>query len=115
MQTSIFKHLTMVEFGVGAVEKVGEKVKELLGSKALIVTDPGLIAAGVIDTVEGYLHDAGTVSYTHLFISYLFAQYFYLVRNKIFHIPVCLRATSLKDKFAKFILAWELLKSCRTL
>ena len=59
MQTSIFKHLTMVEFGVGAVEKVGEKVKELLGSKALIVTDPGLIAAGVIDTVEGYLHDAG--------------------------------------------------------
>ena len=49
----------MVEFGVGAVAKIGEKVKELLGTKALIVTDPGLIKAGVIDRVEGYLHDAG--------------------------------------------------------
>ena len=39
MQTSVFKHLTMVEFGVGAVEKIGDKVKELLGTKALIVTD----------------------------------------------------------------------------
>ena len=49
----------MVEFGVGAVAKIGEKVKELLGTKALIVTDPGLIKAGVIDRVEGYLHEAG--------------------------------------------------------
>lgn len=59
MATSIFKHLTMVEYGVGAVKTLGDKVKELGGSKVLVVTDPGLIQAGLADRIEGYLHNAG--------------------------------------------------------
>ena len=56
MTTKLFKHLTMVEYGVGAVEGLGEKVRELSGgSKVLIVTDPGLIATGLIDRGIGIL------------------------------------------------------------
>ncbi len=59
MDTKLFKHFTMVEYGVGAAETIGDKVKELGGTKALIVTDPGLISTGMIETIEQYLRDAG--------------------------------------------------------
>lgn len=59
MTTKLFKHLTMVEYGVGAVNQIGEKVKELKGSKALIVTDPGLIGTGLVDRIEGILKESG--------------------------------------------------------
>jgi len=58
MATKLFKHLTMVEYGAGAAQSIGDKVKELGGSTALIVTDPGLIATGLIDKLEEILHDA---------------------------------------------------------
>lgn len=58
MDTKIFKHFTTVEFGVGAAETIGDKVKEFGGTKALLVTDPGLISTGMIDTIEKYLQDA---------------------------------------------------------
>ena len=58
IDTKIFKHFTTVEFGVGAAETIGDKVKEFGGTKALLVTDPGLISTGMIDTIEKYLQDA---------------------------------------------------------
>lgn len=59
MATKIFKHLTMVEYGVDAVLQIGEKVKELKGTKALIVTDPGLIATGLVGKIEDLLKESG--------------------------------------------------------
>jgi len=59
MATKFFKHLTMVEYGVDAVLQIGEKVKELKGTKALIVTDPGLIATGLVGKIEDLLKESG--------------------------------------------------------
>ena len=52
-------------FGVGAVEKVGEKAKELGKSKALIITDQGIIGAGLLERVLTPLERAGVKA--HIF------------------------------------------------
>lgn len=44
-----------VVFGWGSLAYL----KDLKGKKALIVTDPGLVAAGVVDQAESYLKEAG--------------------------------------------------------
>src|SRR5690606_35240497 len=38
---------------------VGEQCKLLGGEKALLVTDPGMIKSGIVDTVKSYLEEAG--------------------------------------------------------
>ncbi|MHB2150709.1 iron-containing alcohol dehydrogenase [Calditrichota bacterium LG25] len=45
--------------GAGAVAEVGNQVKILGGSKALIVTDKPLIGAGIVEKVTKYLDDSG--------------------------------------------------------
>ena len=42
---------TEVLFGFGVLQRLPEKVRELGGSRVLIVTDPGLRASGVVDQV----------------------------------------------------------------
>ncbi|MBU1208720.1 MAG: iron-containing alcohol dehydrogenase [Proteobacteria bacterium] len=50
-------------FGVGTVEKVGEKTKELGKSKALIITDKGIVGAGLLERVLTPLEQAGVQAY----------------------------------------------------
>ncbi|APF17320.1 iron-containing alcohol dehydrogenase [Caldithrix abyssi DSM 13497] len=45
--------------GAGAVAEVGNQVKILGGSKALVVTDKPLIGAGIVEKVTKYLDDSG--------------------------------------------------------
>lgn len=45
--------------GNGAVKEIGKQAKVLGGTKALIVTDGGLVKLGMVDTVKGYLQEAG--------------------------------------------------------
>jgi alcohol dehydrogenase len=52
-------------FGVGAVEKVGEKAKELGKSKALIITDKGIVGAGLLERVLTPLEQVGVKA--HIF------------------------------------------------
>lgn len=42
---------TAIEFGNGAIEKLSELVNNLNGSKAIIVADPGVVEAGIVDRV----------------------------------------------------------------
>jgi alcohol dehydrogenase class IV len=49
-------------FGVGAVSGLGDLAKSFGPNKVLIVTDPGIIKAGIIDTVKGALGSAGLVA-----------------------------------------------------
>ncbi len=44
------------KFGVGAISEIGYDVKAL-GSKVLIVTDPGIAKAGLVDKVKKYLEE----------------------------------------------------------
>ena len=48
-----------VIFGFGAVEKVGEEVKRMGGKRVVVVTDQGLVKAGVVAIVEEALQKAG--------------------------------------------------------
>ena len=48
-----------VRFGVGAIEALPELVRSVGCDRALVVTDPGVAASGVIDRVRGVLAGAG--------------------------------------------------------
>ncbi|MBE0478683.1 iron-containing alcohol dehydrogenase [Candidatus Aerophobetes bacterium] len=48
-----------IKFGEGAVEEIGYEVRKLNGSKALIVTDAGIVEAGICNKVETILRDSG--------------------------------------------------------
>lgn len=46
-------------FGVGSLAEVGDAVRRAGGSRALVVTDPGVLAAGWVDRALPYLEAAG--------------------------------------------------------
>ncbi len=50
---------TRLVFGVNCVERVGELARELGSKKILLVTDPGIVAAGHAERVEKFLAAAG--------------------------------------------------------
>jgi alcohol dehydrogenase len=55
----IFKTTAKIIFGNGAVRAVGEEAKAIRANKALIVTDPGILNAGLSKTLEESLSDSG--------------------------------------------------------
>src|SRR5690625_4242130 len=54
-----FELPTVIKHGIGSIKNIGEEVKNLGVSKVLLVTDPGVYAAGVVDPVEKYLKESG--------------------------------------------------------
>ncbi len=54
---------TQIQFGLDAIQDLPTTVTNLGGSKVLLVMDPGLVKAGLIDTVTAPL-DAASISYT---------------------------------------------------
>lgn len=54
-----FEIPTVIKHGIGAVKNTGEEVAALGVSKALLVTDPGIYKAGVVDPVIESLKEAG--------------------------------------------------------
>ncbi|PLS17344.1 alcohol dehydrogenase [Bacillus sp. M6-12] len=50
---------TAVEFGIGKIKTLHEQVKALRGTKVLIVGDPGVVQAGVVDRLADPLDQAG--------------------------------------------------------
>lgn len=56
---TLFRTTKRILFGPGAVEKIGAEARLLKAKKVLIVTDPGVIHAGLLETVEKSLQSAG--------------------------------------------------------
>ena len=54
-----FQLPTRIEFGNGVSATVGEEAKGLGGTRALVVTDPGVMSAGLVDPVVENLKKAG--------------------------------------------------------
>jgi len=54
-----FEMPTKIEFGIGLARRLGEFVESLGGSKSLVITDPGLVAAGVAERVTSALSQHG--------------------------------------------------------
>ena len=58
----ISNYIQHVRFGAGAVEIVGEEAKKLGASRAMLVTDKGVVGAGLLDKVIPWLDKAGITS-----------------------------------------------------
>jgi alcohol dehydrogenase class IV len=62
MATSTWSFPTRILFGTGAVRQVGDEAKRAGGTRALIVTDRGVVGAGLVQPVEASLREAGLAS-----------------------------------------------------
>jgi alcohol dehydrogenase class IV len=58
MKPTIWSFPTRIVFGVGAVGEVGAEARRAGGSRALVVTDKGVVAAKLLDRVEASLKKA---------------------------------------------------------
>lgn len=56
---TLFRTTKRILFGLGAVEKIGTEAQLLKAKKVLIITDPGVIQAGLLEGVEKSLQSAG--------------------------------------------------------
>ncbi len=56
---TLFRTTKRIVFGPGAVETIGAEVQLLKGKKVLVVTDPGIIQAGLLDSLTDPLKAAG--------------------------------------------------------
>ena len=57
--TFSFEFPARIEFGAGVVARLGQFVCSLESDRVLIVTDPGLVEAGIIERVTSVLDEAG--------------------------------------------------------
>lgn len=61
----LFQTTPRIRFGIGAVESLPAELKRFAASTVLIVSDSGVIAAGIADRVQGLVASTGAA--THIF------------------------------------------------
>lgn len=59
IQTSTFLTVPKIQFGCGAIQQLGEAAKALGATRVALVTDPGIVNAGVHEPVVAVLERAG--------------------------------------------------------
>jgi alcohol dehydrogenase class IV len=59
MTTTVWSFPTRVVFGNGSIATIADEAKNLGGSKVLIVSDPGIVGAGLLPPVEKALSEGG--------------------------------------------------------
>ncbi|MGH1578452.1 iron-containing alcohol dehydrogenase [Planktotalea sp.] len=59
MNPFTFNTSASIRFGAGLLAQLGEIVKEEIGSRVLLVTDPGMMATGIVDQALASLEGAG--------------------------------------------------------
>jgi alcohol dehydrogenase class IV len=55
----IFNTSPSIQFGAGVLARLGALARQRIGERALLVTDPGLIATGIVDRALASLSEAG--------------------------------------------------------
>ncbi len=59
MDAFTFNTSKSIQFGVGALDRLGVLARTHIGSRVMLVTDPGMIATGIIDRALAPLKEAG--------------------------------------------------------
>ena len=59
MNPFTFNTSKSIEFGVGALNKIGDLVKARIGDRVMLVTDPGMMSTGIVDRALQILAEAG--------------------------------------------------------
>ena len=57
--TTVWSFPTRVVFGDGSIESIADEAKGLNANKILIVADPGVVEAGLVETVQKSLVEGG--------------------------------------------------------
>ncbi len=55
----IFNTAASIRFGAGLISQIGEMVKTNIGTRVLLVTDPGMMATGIVDKAIDALKSSG--------------------------------------------------------
>lgn len=58
-QTFTFNTTKGIQFGAGALSRLGELARAGIGKRLLVVTDPGMMSTGIVDRALGLLAEAG--------------------------------------------------------
>ena len=53
-----FNTSASIQFGAGSLARIGALSRERLGGRVLIVTDPGMVATGIVERAKTYLSQA---------------------------------------------------------
>lgn len=59
MQPFVFNTAKSIQFGAGALARLGELARAAVGTRVLVVTDPGLMSTGIVDRAMSFLSDVG--------------------------------------------------------
>lgn len=59
MTPFVFNTTKSVQFGAGALARLGELARATMGSRVMLITDPGMLATGIIDRAQAILAAAG--------------------------------------------------------
>jgi alcohol dehydrogenase class IV len=59
MNAFIFNTSASIQFGPGAIAKIGVLANERLGQRVLLVTDPGMMSTGMVERAMAFLAEAG--------------------------------------------------------
>ena len=59
MNPFVFNTSPSIRFGAGGLAGLGEIAKDRIGAKVLVVTDPGMVATGIVERALDALKDAG--------------------------------------------------------
>ena len=55
----VFNTSRSIEFGAGTLNRLGTLVRERIGERVMLVTDPGMVATGMVERALSILSDAG--------------------------------------------------------
>lgn len=58
MNTFTFNTSKSIQFGVGALARIKDLVPQEIGKRLMLVTDPGMMATGIVDRALGFLKEA---------------------------------------------------------
>jgi alcohol dehydrogenase class IV len=59
MSPFVFNTTKSIQFGAGSLSKLGELVRATMGNRVFVVTDPGMLATGIIDRALAILKASG--------------------------------------------------------
>ena len=59
MSPFVFNTTKSIQFGAGALARLGELAASVIGTRVLLVTDPGMMATGIVDRALDILRAAG--------------------------------------------------------
>ena len=59
MTPFIFNTSKSIQFGSGGLNRLGDLVRAQIGSRVMLVTDPGMMATGIVERAQTVLQAAG--------------------------------------------------------